>query len=246
MSINGGRIFLAESIGTAVLVLGGVGTAVLAGARVGPLGVALAFGLSLLALAYTIGPISGCHVNPAVSLGMTLAGKLPASRLGLYWVAQLLGAAIGAGLLYLVAKGAPGFSAAASGFGANGYGAHSPGGYGLFSVGLAEILMTAAFVWVVLGTTQKGFPTGFAGIAAGLMLTLVHLISIPVSNTSVNPARSFGAALFQGGWGLRQLWAFFVFPLIGGVIAAALHRVLSGERAHVELPTPRTRVPTPL
>lgn len=218
------RRYLAEALGTFVLVVGGVGTAVLAGERVGALGVAFAFGLSLLAMVYVIGPITGCHVNPAVTVGLLLTDKVdPRDAVG-YVVAQIVGAILAAGAVLLVADSAKGgYSASASGLGANGYGAHSPGGYGLGGAFLVEVLLTAFLVITVLGATDVRAPVGFAGIAIGLVLTLIHLVGIPVTNTSVNPARSIGPALYAGGWALSQLWLFLVAPLIGAVLAAALH-----------------------
>jgi aquaporin Z len=219
------RIFTAEAIGTAVLMLGGVGSAVLAGEFIGVVGVSLAFGLTLLAMAAVIGPVSGCHINPAVTVGLVAARKLPASALPVYLGAQVVGALVGGGILFLVASGRPGFAASA-GFGANGWGALSPGGFGLGAVLAAELVFTAVFVLAVLSTTRRGFPTGLGPVVAGLALALVHLVTIPVSNTSVNPARSLGAAVFQGGDALVQVWAFLVAPLAGGVLAAVVWRLL--------------------
>lgn len=194
---------VAEVVGTFVLVFGGVGTAVLAGAWVGALGVALAFGFTLLVMAYAIGPISGCHINPAVTLGMFMAKRIKGKEALLYMVAQVIGAILAAGILFVVASGAPGFDAVASGFGSNGYGDHSPGGYELGAVMVIEVVLTALLVLTVLFTTDKKAAAGFAGIPIGIVLALIHLISIPVDNTSVNPARSIGPALFQGGWALE-------------------------------------------
>jgi aquaporin Z len=230
-----GRIFTAELIGTAVLMLGGVGTAVLAGGTMGAIGVAFAFGLTLLALAAVIGPVSGCHVNPAVTLGMVAARKLPASELPVYLGAQVIGALVGGGILFAIASGLPGFEASA-GFGANGYDALSPDGYGLAAVLSAEVVFTAVFVLAVLSTTRLGFPTGLGPVVAGLSLALVHLATIPVSNTSVNPARSIGAAVFQGGDALVQVWAFIVAPLAGGVLAAIIWRLLQPEETPLDAP----------
>jgi aquaporin Z len=224
--------YLAEFIGTFVLVLGGVGCAVIAGSRVGALGIALAFGLSLLAMAYTIGPICGCHVNPAVSLGLMLAGKLERRFLIGYWIAQLAGAVLGAAVVLLIARAtAGGYSAAVSGLGANGFGAHSPGGYEVGAAFLAEVVLTFLLVLTVLGSTDARAPAGFGGLAIGLVLTLIHLVGIPITNTSVNPARSFGSAVFVGGWALAQLWLFIVAPLLGGATAAAVYRVLRASTA---------------
>lgn len=229
------RIPIAEALGTAVLVIGGPGTAIFAtggfnqGLNVGALGVSIAFGFSLLCMAYLIGRISGCHINPAVTIGMIVAKKLDAAKSAPYFIGQFVGGIIGAGIITLILSGTDGFlsSAQDSGFASNGYGDHSPGGFGLLSVAITEIIVTAIFVLIVLGTTTtKGVPTGFGPIAAGLGLTLVHLISIPVSNTSVNPARSFATAVFQGDWALGQVWAFIVFPAIGAVLAGALWMVI--------------------
>ena len=229
------RIPIAEALGTAVLVIGGPGTAIFAtggfnqGLDVGALGVSIAFGFSLLCMAYLIGRISGCHINPAVTIGMIVAKKLDAAKSAPYFIGQFVGGIIGAGIITLILSGTDGLlsSAQDSGFASNGYGAHSPGGFGLLSVAITEIIVTAIFVLIVLGTTTtKGVPTGFGPIAAGLGLTLVHLISIPVSNTSVNPARSFATAVFQGDWALGQVWAFIVFPAIGAVLAGALWMVI--------------------
>lgn len=229
------RIFIAESIGTAVLVLGGVGTAVLAGGTMGALGVALAFGLTLLALASIIGPVSGCHVNPAVTIGMLVAKRIPSSTAPVYLGAQLVGGLVGAGVLWTIATGLPGFEASA-GFGANGFDALSPDGYGLAAVLAAEVVFTAVFVLAVLSTTRVGFPTALGPLVAGFSLALVHLATIPVSNTSVNPARSIAAAVFQGGDALVQVWAFVVAPLAGGILAAALWLVLQPEDDQAEAP----------
>ena len=229
------RIPIAEALGTAVLVIGGPGTAIFAtggfsqGLDVGALGVSIAFGFSLLCMAYLIGRISGCHINPAVTIGMIVAKKLDAAKSAPYFIGQFVGGIIGAGIITLILSGTDGFLSTAqdSGFASNGYGDHSPGGFGLLSVAITEIIVTAIFVLIVLGTTTtKGVPTGFGPIAAGLGLTLVHLISIPVSNTSVNPARSFATAVFQGDWALGQVWAFIVFPAIGAVLAGALWMVI--------------------
>ncbi len=217
---------VAEVVGTFVLVFGGVGTAVLAGAWVGALGVALAFGFTLLVMAYAIGPISGCHINPAVTLGMFMAKRIKGKEALLYMVAQVIGAILAAGILFVVASGAPGFDAVASGFGSNGYGDHSPGGYELGAVMVIEVVLTALLVLTVLFTTDKKAAAGFAGIPIGIVLALIHLISIPVDNTSVNPARSIGPALFQGGWALEQLWIFIAAPLVGAALAAIIYDVM--------------------
>jgi aquaporin Z len=223
----------AEFLGTFWLVLGGCGSAVLAAAfpnvGIGLLGVALAFGLTLLTMVYTIGHISGCHINPAVSVGLWTGGRFPAADLVPYIVAQVLGAVVASFVLYLIASGKPGFDLVQSGFAANGYGAHSPGGYSLFSAFVCEVVMTYMFLVIILGATHRRAPGGFAGIAIGLGLTLVHLISIPVTNTSVNPARSTGPALFVGGWALGQLWLFWIAPMIGAALAGVTYRWLAGE-----------------
>jgi aquaporin Z len=219
------QVFLAELVGTFVLVFGGCGAAIFAGAHIGYAGVAFAFGLSLLVMAYAIGPISGCHVNPAVSIGLALARKLPGSMLLIYIIAQLVGAVIAGGVLLAVASGTPGFNLS-QGFACNGYGAHSPGGYNLLACLLAEIVLTFFLVFTVLGTTHPKFPAGFGGIPIGFVLVLIHLVGIPITNTSVNPARSIGVAVFQGGWALAQLWLFIVAPILGAVLAAGIHQWL--------------------
>ncbi len=224
----------AEFIGTFWLVLGGAGSAVLAAAfpdlGIGLLGVALAFGLTVLTMAFAIGHISGCHLNPAVSVGLWAGGRFPRKDLLPYIVAQVLGATVAAGVLYMIASGAPGFKVA-SGFASNGYAAHSPGGYTLLAALVTEIVMTMMFLFVIMGATDKRAPQGFAPIAIGLALTLIHLISIPVTNTSVNPARSTGVAIFVGGWALAQLWLFWVAPIIGGMLGALLYRFVSEDQA---------------
>jgi aquaporin Z len=218
------RKYTAEFIGTLVLVFGGVGSAVLAGPRIRNLGIALAFGLSLLVMVYAIGPISGCHVNPAVTLGLALAKKMDRRHVTGYVAAQILGAILGAGLVLLIARGgAQGYHPSVGGLAANGYGPHSPGGYDPGAAFLAEVVLTALLVLTVLLTTDVRAPAGFAGIAIGLVLALIHLVGIPVTNTSVNPARSIGPALFVGGWALEQLWLFLVAPLLGGALAAAVY-----------------------
>jgi len=231
---------VAEFIGTLWLVLGGCGSAVLAAAfpslGIGFYGVSLAFGLTVLSMAYAVGHISGCHLNPAVSFGLWAGKRFPASDLIPYIVAQVLGAIAGAFVLYIIATGKAGFDVVQSGFAANGYEAHSPGGYSLVASFVCEIVMTYMFLIVILGATHGRAPEGFAGIAIGLALTLIHLISIPVTNTSVNPARSTGPAVFVGGWALSQLWLFWVAPIIGAVIAGWTYLWLSEEE-------PATRVP---
>ena len=222
----------AEFFGTFWLVLGGCGSAVLAAAfpnvGIGFLGVALAFGLTVLTMAFAIGHISGCHLNPAISIGLWAGGRFPAGKLGPYIIAQVLGAVAGAGVLYIVASGKDGFSLSA-GFACNGYGAHSPGGYSLTAALVTEVVMTMMFLVIILGATDKRAPQGFAPIAIGLGLTLIHLISIPVTNTSVNPARSTGVALFVGGWALAQLWLFWLAPIIGGILGAIIYRFMGRQ-----------------
>ena len=223
---------VAEFIGTFWLVLGGCGSAVLAAAfpelGIGFVGVSLAFGLTVLTGAYALGPISGGHFNPAVSVGLWAGGRFPASQLLPYIVAQVIGAVIAAGVLYLIASGKAGFDAAA-GFASNGYGDHSPGGYSLLAALITEVVMTAMFLLIILGATDKRAPQGFAPIAIGLGLTLIHLISIPVTNTSVNPARSTGVALFAGDWAVAQLWLFWLAPIAGGLLGAAIYRFVGGR-----------------
>lgn len=222
----------AEFFGTFWLVLGGCGSAVLAAAfpnvGIGLLGVALAFGLTVLTMAYAIGHISGCHLNPAVSIGLWAGGRFPASKLVPYIAAQVLGAIAAGGVLYLIANGKPGFSVSA-GFASNGYGAHSPGGYSLLAALVTEVVMTMMFLVIILGATDKRAPQGFAPLAIGLGLTLIHLISIPVTNTSVNPARSTGVAIFVGDWALAQLWLFWLAPIAGGILGATVYRFIGRE-----------------
>jgi len=222
----------AEAIGTFWLVLGGCGSAVFAAAfpevGIGLLGVSLAFGLTVLTMAYAIGHLSGCHLNPAVSVGLWAGARFPTSDLLSYIVAQVVGGIAGAGVLYLIATGKAEFSLAA-GFAANGYGPHSPGAYSLGSCLVAEVVLTAMFLFIILGATDPRAPQGFAGIAIGLALTLIHLIGIPVTNLSVNPARSTGPALFVGGWALAQLWLFWVAPIVGALLAGVAYRALAGQ-----------------
>jgi aquaporin Z len=222
----------AEFIGTFWLVLGGCGSAVLAAAfpelGIGFAGVALAFGLTVLTMAFAIGHISGCHLNPAVTLGLWAGGRHPVGEVVPYIVVQVLGAIAGAFMLYMIASGKPGFEL--GGFASNGYGEHSPGGYSLASGFLTEVVMTVMFVLIILGATDKRAPAGFAPIAIGLALTLIHLISIPVTNTSVNPARSTGPALIVGGWALAQLWLFWVGPIFGALIAGYVYRWLGSSK----------------
>jgi aquaporin Z len=224
----------AEFLGTFWLVLGGCGSAVLAAAfpnvGIGLLGVSLAFGLTVLTMAFAIGHISGCHLNPAVSIGLWAGGRFPAKQLGPYIVAQVLGAIAAGGVLYVIASGKADFDLSA-GFASNGYAAHSPGGYSLLAALVCEVVMTMFFLIVILGATDKRAPAGFAPIAIGLALTLIHLISIPVTNTSVNPARSTGVALFVGDWALGQLWLFWVAPIAGALVGAAAYRFIAAEKS---------------
>ena len=224
----------AEFLGTFWLVLGGCGSAVLSAAfpdlGIGLLGVAVAFGLTVLTMAYTIGPISGCHLNPAVSIGAWAGGRFAASKLLPYIVSQVLGALAAGGVLYLIVSGKAGFNGVGR-FAANGYGAHSPGGYSLFASLLTEVVMTMFFLLIILGSTDRRAPQGFAPIAIGLALTLIHLISIPVTNTSVNPARSTGVALYVGDWAVRQLWLFWFAPILGALLGAFVYRLIGSEDA---------------
>jgi aquaporin Z len=225
--------YAAEAIGTFWLTFAGCGSAVIAAGfpnvGIGLLGVSLAFGLTVVTMAYAIGHISGCHLNPAVTIGLAAGGRFPTGQILPYVIAQVIGAIVAAALLYLIASGAAGFDAA-GGFAANGYAEHSPGGYSLVSGLLMEIVMTAVFLFVIMGATSGKAPAGFAPLAIGLALTLIHLVSIPVTNTSVNPARSTGPALFAGGWALGQLWLFWVAPIAGGVIGGVVYRWLEEEK----------------
>jgi aquaporin Z len=217
----------AECLGTFVLVFGGVGTAVIAGDAVGELGVAFAFGFALLAMAYAIGPVSGCHINPAVTLGLLVARRIAPGEAARYWAAQVVGAIVAAGLLLaIVSARKAGYDADVEGLGANGYGDHSPGGYPWGAAFVAEVVLTAFLVFTVLSATDRIASVAFAGIPIGLVLTLIHLVGIPITNTSVNPARSIGPALFVGGWAIEQLWLFIVAPLAGALLAALAHRFL--------------------
>jgi len=222
---------VAEFIGTCWLVLGGCGSAVLAAAYpelgIGFAGVALAFGLTVVTMAYAIGHISGCHLNPAVSVGLCIGGRFEGKDVGPYIIAQVLGGIAGASILFLIASGKPGFET--GGFAANGYGEHSPGGYGMTAALVTEIVMTFMFLMIILGSTHSKAPKGFAGLAIGLGLMLIHLISIPVTSTSVNPARSTSQAIFAGGWALGQLWLFWIAPIIGASLAGVLYKYLSPE-----------------
>ena len=228
------KIYTAEFLGTFWLVLGGCGSAVLAAAfpnvGIGLHGVSLAFGLTVVTMAYTIGPISGCHLNPAVSVGLWAGGRFPAGNLLPYIVAQVLGAIAAGAVLYLIASGAAGFDVS-KGFASNGYGSHSPGGYSLLAALVCEVVMTMFFLLVIMGSTDKRAPAGFAPLAIGLALTLIHLISIPVTNTSVNPARSTGVAVFVGDWAVAQLWLFWVAPIVGAVLGAMTYRFIADENA---------------
>jgi aquaporin Z len=220
------RIAVLEGIGTAVLVMVGAGTAVLASESVGVIGVALAFGLSLTVMIYTIGPITGCHINPAVTLGLLLLGRTSVREAPYYVVGQIVGGLSGALVVFVLANGADGFDARGSGFAANGYGAHSPGGYGLGAAALSEIVLTALLVFVVAATLQKGYAPGVGGLVVGFTLAVIILLSSQVANTSVNPARSIATAVFQNGWAMEQLWAFILYPLVGGALGAAAARMI--------------------
>jgi aquaporin Z len=224
------RKLSAEFFGTFWLVFGGCGSAVLAAAYpelgIGFAGVSLAFGLTVLTMAYAVGHISGGHFNPAVTIGLWAGGRFASKDVISYIIAQVVGGIVAAAILYVIANGKLGFDAAASGFASNGYGAHSPDGYSIYSAILVEIVLTCGFLLVILGATDKKAPAGFAPIAIGLALTLIHLISIPVTNTSVNPARSTAVAIFQGGWALQQLWLFWIMPIIGGALGGVLYRTL--------------------
>jgi len=248
------RIGIAEAVGTMILVVGGPGTAILAtghftgsSSSVGILGVALAFGLSLLVAVYAIGSISGCHVNPAVTIGLWVIGKTKTKDLPFYVVGQLVGGILGATVIYVIASSTRvasatatdlgTFSAKATGFASNGYGVHSPGGFPLAAAVLAEIFFTAVFVFIIASTSRKSMPVGQVGLTVGLALAVIHLISIPIDNTSVNPARSLATAIFQGSWALSQLWVFIVFPIVGGILGAGVWRALrpdSDEESEAE------------
>ena len=226
------RKLAAECIGTFWLTFGGCGSAVIAAAfpqvGIGLVGVSLAFGLTVVTMAYAIGHVSGCHLNPAVTVGLAAGGRFPAKDIGPYIIAQVLGAIIGAAVLYVIASGAAGFDVA-KGFAANGYAEHSPGKYSLLACLVAEVVLTMMFLFIIMGSTHGKAPAGFAPLAIGLGLTLIHLISIPVTNKSVNPARSTGPALFVGGWAMTQLWLFWLAPLVGGALGGVLYRWLSNE-----------------
>ena len=227
-----GKKFAAEAIGTFWLVFGGCGSAVIAAGfpdvGIGLLGVSLAFGLTVLTMAYSVGHISGCHLNPAVTLGLWAGGRFSGKQVLPYIVSQVLGGVVGGGVLFLIASGKPGFSLA-GGFASNGFGEHSPGGYSLLAALIVEVVMTMMFLLVILGSTDMRAPEGFAPLAIGLCLTLIHLISIPVTNTSVNPARSTGVAVYVGGWAITQLWLFWVAPIFGAVLGAAVYKTIGKE-----------------
>ena len=227
------RSYTAEFLGTFVLVFGGCGSAVLAASfpvmGIGFVGVALAFGLTVLTMAFAIGHISGCHLNPAISLGLWAGGRFPAKQLLPYIVSQVLGGIAAGGVLFIIASGKSGFDVNA-GFASNGYGIHSPGGYSLLSAFITEVILTLIFLLIIMGSTDKRAPQGFAPIAIGLGLTLIHLISIPVTNTSVNPARSTGVAFYAGGWAISQLWLFWVAPIIGGILGGLIYNIIGKEK----------------
>ncbi|EHH2569225.1 aquaporin Z [Vibrio parahaemolyticus] len=228
--------YLAEAFGTFWLVLGGCGSAVLAAGfpdvGIGLLGVALAFGLTVLTMAFAIGHISGCHLNPAVTVGLWAGGRFDTKNVAPYIIAQVIGGLIAGGILYVIATGQAGFDVVGSGFAANGYGEHSPGQYSMLAALLSEIVMTMMFLIVIMGATDKRAPQGFAPIAIGLCLTLIHLISIPVTNTSVNPARSTAVAMYVGDWAVSQLWLFWVAPIVGGVLGAVIYKNLLGKESN--------------
>ena len=225
--------YIAEMFGTFWLVLGGCGSAVLAAAfpdvGIGLLGVSLAFGLTVLTMAFAIGHISGCHLNPAVTIGLWSGGRFDGKDVAPYIIAQVIGGIIAGGVLFVIASGQAGFDVVSSGFASNGYGEHSPGGYSLTAALVCEVIMTMVFLFVIMGATDSKAPAGFAPIAIGLCLTLIHLISIPVTNTSVNPARSTGVAVFVGDWAVSQLWLFWIAPIIGAVIGAAIYKAVRGS-----------------
>jgi aquaporin Z len=237
--------YAAELVGTFVLVFGGVGAAVFAGSHIGFQGVALAFGLSLLVMVYTIGPISGCHINPAVTLGVLLARRIGTKDAVGYWIAQIIGAIIAAAVILVIAKGLPGgYDASVSGLGSDGYGLHSPDHYSMGAGFVAEVVLTSFLVLVVLGSTDIKAPVGFAGVAIGLVLTLIHLVGIPITNTSVNPARSIGPAVFVGGWALQQLWLFILAPLVGAVVAAVVYQAIRIPDVVITIPKGERALPS--
>lgn len=228
--MNIGQRCAAEAFGTFWLTFGGCGAAVLAAGfpqlGIGFVGVALAFGITQMTMCYMIGHISGSHINPAVTCGLAAGGRFPTREVVPYVIAQVVGAILGAAVLYAIASGKAGFDAAGSGFASNGYGEHSPGGYSLQAALICEFIMTAAFVLIIMGSTDKRAPAGFFGLTIGVALTAIHLVSIPVTNTSVNPARSTGPALFQGNWAIEQLWLFWLVPIVGGIVGGMLYRML--------------------
>ena len=239
------RKYLAELVGTFVLVFVGVGSAVLAGSHIGFSGVALAFGFSQLVMVYAIGPISGCHINPAVTFGVWLSKKVGIKDAIMYVIAQIIGAILAGGVILFIARGiAGGYSASMSGLGSDGYGLHSPDHYSMAAGFVAELVLTAFFVLVVLGSTDKKAPVGFAGIAIGFALAMDHLVGIPITNTSVNPARSIGPAVWVGGWAVNQLWLFIVAPLIGGAIAAAVYKIIRTTDEVISLPKAERALPS--
>lgn len=229
-----GKKLVAEAIGTFLLVFLGCGAAVTDAANIGVFGVAIAFGLVVMTMAYVVGPVSGCHLNPAVTIGLLVGGRFPAANVAPYIVAQFVGGILGAAFLFLIANGVDGFDAAASGFASNGYGDHSPGGYSLMAGLVTEIAVTAIFLFIIMGATHGRMPAGFAPIAIGLGLTLMLLMSIPVTNASLNPARSTATAIFTGGWALAQLWMFLIAPVVGGILGAALYRWLNPDQVAEE------------
>jgi aquaporin Z len=216
--------YLAEFLGTFVLVFIGCGSAVIAGGQIGYLGISLAFGLAVLAMVYTIGPVSGCHINPAITISAYVARRISAKDSAGYIIAQILGAILGAGILFLIAGGKEGYDIAKNGLGQNGYGEHSPQGYSMMAALIAEVVLTFIFILVIIGSTSDAAPKGFAGISIGLSLAIIHMVGIPITGTSVNPARSIGPAIFAGGAALSQLWLFIVAPIIGGILAALVWR----------------------
>ena len=222
--------YAAELIGTAALVLIGCGSAVIAGQHVGFLGIAFAFGLTVLVMVYAIGNISGCHINPAITVAMLVAGKIKGKDAIAYIIAQCIGAIIGAGILLAIAKGLPGYSLADNGLGQNGFGAQSPAGYAMWACFVAELVLTALFLFVIFGSTSEKAPKGFAGISIGFTLVLIHIVGIPITGTSVNPARSLGPAVFVGGEALPQLWLFWVAPLVGGILAAIIWKYAFAQK----------------
>lgn len=229
LNLNVMKKFLAEMLGTFVLVFIGCGSAVIAGGNVGFLGISFAFGIAVLTMVYAIGAISGCHINPAITVAMLFAGKISGKDAGGYIIFQIIGAILGAGVLYLIAQGLVGYDITANGLGQNGYGSGSPAGYGMSAAFIAEVVLTAIFLLVIFGATHKDAPGKFAGIAIGLALTMIHIVGIPITGTSVNPARSIGPALFVGGDAISQLWLFIVAPILGGILGAVLWKYILGK-----------------